>query len=223
VKRIAFVLLLILIAVVAALWRLPASIIITVLPDSVSRQIAPHVSVHALDGTIWKGSARFSLAAVPPSLRVEWRCVPSVAPVGLNCDLGDAATGNVHVAAFENLVTLSQIKIAQPVRLFVNGLRAFDSDLLTINVSNVVLSNQRAAVSANAVAIAGVSRLRGNAAPLVLGEVSLDCAPVDNSETSRCTLRNRAGEQRIDGQIELRPNRVSGSVSTGTPAQTFTF
>jgi hypothetical protein len=223
VKRVAFVLLLILIAVAVALWRLPASIIITVLPDSVSRKIAPHVSMHALDGTVWNGSARFSLAAVPPTLRVEWRCVPGVAPVGINCDLGDAATGNVRVAAFENSVTLSQIKIAQPVRISANGLRAFDSDLLSINITNAMISNQRATITANAVAIASVSRLRGNAAPLVLGEVSLDCAPVDNSETSRCTLRNRAGEQRIDGQIELRPNRVSGSVSTGTPAQTFTF
>jgi hypothetical protein len=223
VKRVAFVLLLMLVAVAVALWRLPASIILTVLPDSVSRQIAPHLSVHALDGTIWNGSARLSLAAVPPTLRIEWRCIPNIAPIGLNCNLGDAATGNVRVAAFENSVTLSQINIAQPVRLSVNGLRAFDSDLLSINITNAMISNQRATITANAVAIAGVSRLRGNAAPLVLGEVSLDCAPVDNSETSRCTLRNRAGEQRIDGQIELRPNRVSGSVSTGSPAQTFTF
>ena len=222
-KRVAFAMLLIVVAVAVALWRLPASIIITVLPDSVSQVIAPHLSVHTLDGTFWNGSARFSLAAVPPTLRIEWRCVPNVSPVGLNCDLGDIATGNVRVAAFEKSITLSQIKIAQPVRLSVNGLRAFDSDLLSINVTNAVISNQRATVVANAVATAGVSRLRGNAAPLVLGEISLDCAPVDSSETSRCTLRNRASDQRIDGQIELRPNRISGSVSTGTPAQTFTF
>jgi hypothetical protein len=223
VKRIVFALLLVIIAACVALWRMPASVAMLFVPDVVARNIAAHVSVHALDGTLWNGNAQFTLSAVPPTLRVDWRCTPSVSPIGLNCDMSDAITGNVRFAAFDNSVTLSQIKMAQPVRLSVNGLRAFDSDLLSVSIAAATLSKERAAVSANAVSVGSTSRLRGNAAPIALGEISVDCAPVDSADASRCTLRNRAADQRIDGQIELRPNRVSGSINTGSPAQTFTF
>ncbi len=225
-KRAAFVLLLFIVVVCVAIWRMPASVVMVALPDAVAKNIAPHVSVHALDGTLWSGSAQFTLSAVPPTLRMAWRCSPSLSPLGLNCDVSDAVVGNVRLAALEGALLLSEIKIVQPVRLSINGLHAFDSDALSLAVTDARLSKQSLSMNANAVSVGSASRLRVNAAPLALGEISMDCAPIDKterSEASRCTLRNRASDQRIDGQIELRPNRVSGNITAGSPVQTFTF
>jgi hypothetical protein len=225
-KRVTFALLLFVVAACVAIWRMPASVAMLALPDAIAQNMAPHVSVHAIDGTLWSGSAQLTLSAVPPTLRVAWQCSPGLSPFGLNCDVSDAIVGNVRVAALENAVLLSQMKIAQPIRLSVNGLRAFDSDVLSLTVGDARLSRQSLSINANAVSVGSTSRLRGNAAPIAIGEISMDCAPIDKTDrsaASQCTLRNRASDQRIDGQIELRPNRVSGSITTGSPAQTFTF
>ena len=225
-KRGACFVLLIVIALVVPVWRLPASVFFAALPDSVMSAAAPHISIHAITGTVWNGSAEFSLAPVPPRLRINWQCVPSVSPFGASCGLSDAVTGNAQLRALDQSVQLSQIKLAQPVRAMFNGIRVFDSELLSIAIDNATLSNAAAIVKGSAMSTNSQSRV-GNA-PLALGEVSIDCVPTANALTlsSICTLRNRAANQRIDGVIELRSNRVSGTITlpqTNGPTQTFTF
>ena len=67
-KRLVIALALITVALIVVIWRAPASLIAGVLPPEVSRV----AQLHQATGTIWRGSALFSVTGVPPSLSLAW-------------------------------------------------------------------------------------------------------------------------------------------------------
>jgi Type II secretion system (T2SS), protein N len=214
-KRIAFCALLMLVAVAVALWAMPASIAIALLPNAVAQQMAKHVAFHEITGTLWQGSARFTVSAVPPTLRVSWRCAPSIASLAIDCQWSDAITGNTSIAPFQKRITISALKAAIPLRVSLPGANVFASEWVSLELKTATVSAQQTWLTGSLIATNAVS-YTGNTS-INLGEISIDCVPLEKAATSRCTLRNRASDNRVDGQIELSADRVSGS-ATFTPA-----
>jgi hypothetical protein len=227
VKRIMFALLLIAFAVVVAIWRLPASAIIAMLPDSVAQKMSQQVSIHEVNGTLWNGNARFTVSAIPPTLRVSWQCAPNMLKLAIECTLTDSITGSLAASLPSQSLALSDLKVAVPIRLNVANTGMFESELVNVSVSAALLSSSQTAITAGLSAVNAVTTTGSTS--FALGEISLDCAPMDKSDkadSSRCTLRNRASDNRVDGQIDVSAAKATGAI-TFTPAggsqQRFSF
>lgn len=219
-KRLLIFLLLLAIALGVFVWQLPASIVAGFLPTEASR----FVQLHRITGTLWRGNALFSTMGVSPTLSVAWLCQPSVIPLGASCTLSESVTGGAQV----NLVsgTLTAEKLAVVVPVLVGGVAAFSAES-----PRVALDIASLAISATTLAISGSVRAESaryafGQAPVALGEVTLDCKPDTASATSRCSISNRGGNARLDGQLTLTPRNASGTVEltpSDAPAQRITF
>jgi hypothetical protein len=213
VKRAALILSMGLIALVVFLWRFPASAALSFLPKN---EVTKNwVKLHELRGTLWAGSARFTVNGIPATQTLSWSCAPSVFSLTIECALGNAITGRIAIQPLSRTLIASDLETTQSLQWSGVANSAFSSDIATIKVSSATFSPKLAQVTANAIA-KGVDTRTGNAA-LSWGEVSLDCAPIDQSAVSKCALRNRASDNRLDGNIDISATRASGNV-TITPS-----
>lgn len=223
-KRFLFALSLVLVAVAVLLWRLPANLALVALPAAAFKKIAPHVSIHEINGTLWQGDARLTIAATPSTQRIAWRCTPKLLVATIECSLSDAVSGSAIFHPLSQSLSLSDVKTAVPLRLIAPGASIVTSDEVSASIARGELSSKVSKLTATLTAVNATTRMGETATSL--GEVSLDCTPIADGVGSRCTLRNRASENRLDGQFDLNPSRANGNI-TFAPAngirQSFSF
>jgi hypothetical protein len=212
-KRIAFVIAMLLLALIVFLWRFPANASFAFFP--MSDAVKSAIKLHDVRGTLWSGSARFTANMIPATQTIAWSCAPRFSSLSIQCELTDALRGQIEVAPLAKTLTISGLETTQALQWSGVANSAFSSEMANIKLSKATLGLTQALVTANVVANR-VETIAANA-PLSWGEVSADCAPVDQTPGSRCTLRNRASDNRLDGQIEISANRISGNL-TITPA-----
>jgi hypothetical protein len=213
VKRIAFAFVMLLLAFAVFLWRFPASAALAFFP--MNDAVKSAIKLHDVRGTLWSGSARFTASVIPATQTISWSCAPRFLSVSIQCELSDALRGQIEVAALTKTLMVSGLETTQALQWSGVANSAFSSEMANIKLSKATLGMTQALVSANIVATR-IETVAANA-PLSWGEVSVDCSPVDQTPASRCTLRNRASDNRLDGQIDITANRISGNL-TITPA-----
>lgn len=219
-KRLLFCCLLVVIALLVCLWRLPASVALALLPA----QAASVLRVHQLDGTIWSGSAKFSVQHVPPTLSLDWTCRPALAPVGLSCELRDAVSGRLGASVLDRSLTAQQLTVSLPVQIQAGGVALGGSPRVAATVSELLLSPNQFALKA--VARVDDATWRFGQSELRLGELSVDCVPATDRASTHCALSNRGGDARLDGKATLSTQRIGGSVELAPangPVQRFAF
>lgn len=219
-KRLLIFLLLLAVALGVFVWQLPASIIAGFVPKEASR----FVQLNRITGTLWRGNVLFSTIGVAPALSVTWQCQPSIMPLGASCALSDSVTGVAQVDLFSTTLTAGKITAGLPVQ--VGGVAAFmaESPRVALDIASLTL---------NATTLALLGSVRAESAryafgqtPVALGEVTADCKPDPSSASSRCSISNRGGTARLDGQLRLTPRSASGTLEltpSGAPAQRITF
>lgn len=210
-KRIFMALALITVALIVAIWRAPASLVAGLLPPEVSRV----AQLHQATGTIWRGSALFSLTGVPPSLSVAWQCRPSAAPLGLRCELSESLSALVTVDIFASKLTAERVSASLPIQVTATGAATATSPNVVANFSEITAS--RGAVSIKGNLRASDASYRFGNTETALGELTVECAPSPDTTSSNCTVSNRGGSARLDGKLSLNGNRASGSLEL-TPA-----
>lgn len=206
---------------VVFVWQLPASVIAGFIPLEANR----FLQVHRISGTIWRGNALFASVGIAPTLSLSWRCQPIVAPLGVSCTLSDSVTGAFKVGFFSSTLSAEKLAATLPVQLNVaNGAAMAVSPRVTLNVESLTLSATTMAITGSVRAEA--ARYAFGQSPVSLGEVSADCKPDASNVASTCSIGNRGGSARLDGQISLSARKLGGSielVAPGTPAQRITF
>ena len=214
-KRIVIALALLAVALIVAIWRAPASLIAGVLPPETSRV----AQLHQATGTIWRGYALFSVTGVPPSLSLAWQCRPSLAPLGLHCELSESLSALVTVDVFSNKVTAERVSASLPIRVTVPGAATATSPNIVANFSEITASRSALSIKGNLRASDAGYRF-GNT-DTSLGEMTFECTPSTDAAnakvTSTCSISNRGGNARLDGKLSLTSNKLSGSLEL-TPA-----
>jgi hypothetical protein len=215
VKRIFIALALLAVALIVAIWRAPASLVAGVLPSEVSRL----VQLHQATGTIWRGSALFSVTGVPPSLSLAWQCRPSLAPLGLRCELSESLSALVTVDVFANKLIAERVTASLPVQVTAAGAATATSPNVVASFSEIMAS--RSALSIKGNLRASDARYRFGNTEASLGELTVECAPsadaANANATSTCTISNRGGNARLDGKVALGSSKASGTLEL-TPA-----
>lgn len=209
-KRLLGIVALALIALAVLAWRMPASVIRLTMPA----QAAKFVQLHALDGTLWQGRARFTPTAVPIAVPIAWSCRPSLAPLGLRCTLHDGLSAEITLDAWRAMIHVTRLtSAALPVQYAAGAIPI-------VEASDLVFTITEGRAARDTLALGGNVRARNvratlAAAPLALGEVTLDCAPdtAPASAQTRCTLANRGGGARLDGTLTLGMGGASGTVT----------
>jgi hypothetical protein len=224
VKRILFVLLLVLVALGVLLWRFPANAMLAFVPTKTLQSLAPHLSIHEMNGTLWHGRARFTAAAIPPTLSLRWDCTPKPFALTIDCTLGESASGRLAISPLSQTLNVIDLKSVAPLRFVAPGSTIVSSDAVSIVIASAELSSTKTKLTATLTATHAASQTGSTMLPL--GEVSIDCAPIDSAPTSRCKLRNRNADNRVDGDIELGPQRATGNIvftPTGGSSQRMSF
>ena len=219
-KRLLVFILLIAVALSVFVWQLTASIIAGFLPTNASR----FVQVHRLTGTFWRGSALFSTIGVSPTLSVAWQCQPSIMSLGASCALSESVSGVVQINLLSSTLTAEKINAVLPVH--VGGGAAFmaESPRVSLDVASLTMTATTLAIRGSVRAES--ARYAFGQAPLGLGEVTADCKPDATAASTRCSISNRGGNARLDGQLSLTPRGASGTLEltpSGAPAQRVTF
>ena len=214
-KRMLIALMLLAVTLTVAIWRAPASLIAGVLPSEISR----FAVVHQVTGTMWRGRALFSVNGVPPSLSLAWLCRPSLAPLGLGCELSESLSAEVTVDVFANKLIAERVSASLPIQVTVAGAATVTSPNVIASFSDVIASRGSLSIKGNLRA-RDVGYRFGDTETL-LGELSVECAPspdaINANATSTCTISNRGGNARLDGKLLLTSNKASGSLEL-TPA-----
>ena len=210
-KRILVALALIATALMVAIWRAPASLIAGFLPPEVSRL----AQLHQATGTIWRGGALLSVTGVPPSLSLAWQCRPSVAPLGLRCELSESLSASVTVDVFANNLVAERVSASLPVQVTATGAATATSPNVVANFPEITASRSTLSIKGNLRASDASYRF-GNS-ETSLGELTVECAPSADTLSSTCTVSNRGGNARLDGKLSLTSSKVSGSMDL-TPA-----
>lgn len=210
-KRIFMILGLLAVALIIAIWRAPASLLAGVLPTEMSRV----VQLHQATGTLWHGSALFSLPGVPPSLALAWSCRPSISPLGVRCELSESASALITVDLLSSTLRAERVSATLPIQAAAAGAVMAASPHVVAGFSEILATR-------NSVAIKGSLRAadasyRVGSAETSLGEVTMECAPAPDALSSACSLSNRGGNARLDGRLSLAPNKASGTLEL-TPA-----
>ncbi len=205
-KRIFIALALLVVTLTVAVWRTPATFIAGLLPAEVARV----AQLHQATGTIWRGSALFSVTGAPPSLSLAWQCRPSLAPLGLRCELSESLSALVTVDVFANKLVAERVSSSLPIQFTAAGAASATSP-------NVVASFSEITASRNALSIKGNLRAsdagyRFGNTETSLGELTVECAPSTDAITSTCTVSNRGGNARLDGKLALSSTKASGSL-----------
>ena len=219
-KRLLIFLLLLAIALGVFVWQLPASIVAGFLPADAGR----FVQLHRITGTLWRGNALFSTMGVSPTLSVAWQCLPSVMPLGASCTLSESVTGLAQVNLLSGALTAEKVTAVVPVQMGGGAAFMAESPRVALDIASLAMSATTLAISGSVRAES--ARYAFGQTPIALGEVTLDCKPDATSATSRCTISNRGGNARLDGQLTLTPRNASGTLeltSSGAPAQRVTF
>jgi hypothetical protein len=223
-KRLLFALLLVLVALSVLLWRLPANLALAALPANALKILSPHASIHELNGTMWQGDAQLTITAIPSTQRIAWRCTPKLFSAMIDCTLSDAVSGKITLHPLSQSLNVNDVKSAMPLRFIAPGATIVTSDKVSVNINRGEFSAKNSKLTATMTAVNAATRIGDTAT--ALGEISLDCTPLEGTAGSRCTLRNRASENRLDGQMDLNPNRASGNISfapVGGVRQSFSF
>ncbi len=211
---------LIVIALLICVWRLPASVVVALLPAEAVRI----VQLYRASGTLWNGSAQLNVLGVPPTLAVTWRCHLTLLPLGARCDLSDAINGSINVGALSLTLTGEQLTASVPLEVTpVAGVTGSSARVAAI-VNSVSLS--ATALSLKATLRADDARYRLGQSEVLLGEITADCAPSADGAASTCSIANRGGNAKLDGRITLTPSKASGSMDltpTNGAAQRVTF
>ena len=210
-KRIFIVLTLLAVAFSVAIWRAPASLIAGVLPPETSRV----AQLHQATGTIWRGSARLSVVGAPPSLSLAWQCRPSLAPLGVRCELSEALSALVSVDVLANKVSAERVSALLPIQATVAGAASVASPGVIANFSEITASRNALSIKGNL--RASDASYRFGTTETSLGELTLECVPSADSINSICTVSNRGGNARLDGKLLLTSTKVGGSLEL-TPA-----
>lgn len=210
-KRFFIALALLAVALLVAIWRAPASLMADVLPVEISRV----VQLHQATGTIWRGSALFSVTGVPPSLSLVWQCAPSLAPLGLRCELSEALSALVTVDVFANKLVAERIYASLPIHVTAAGIATATSPSVVASFSAITASRSGLSITGNLRASEASYRVGNTDASL--GELTMDCTPSTDATHSTCTISNRGGNARLDGKLSLSSNKASGSLEL-TPA-----
>jgi hypothetical protein len=208
------------VALAVALWRAPASLVAGFLPADAVRV----VQLHDLTGTIWRGRALLSVVSVPPSLSISWLCRPSLAPLGVQCELGESVSAELALSAIASTLRAKRVALSVPLQVTVAGATLAASPELKINVTEVTASRNTLLIKGSVRAVDASYRLGQTDVPL--GEVTIDCIPALDSTTSSCTVSSRGGSARLDGKLSLSVSKASGTLeltpSNGT-TQRLTF
>ncbi len=210
-KRLLLALALLAIALAVAIGRVPASLIAGVLPPESSRV----AQLHQITGTIWRGSARLSVIGVPPSLSLAWQCRPSLAPLGVRCELSEALSALVSVDVLGNKVSAERVSALLPIQANVAGAAAAASPSVIATFSEITVS--RSALSIRGNLRASDASYRFGTTETSLGELTVECAPSADATHSTCTVSNRGGNARLDGKLSLTSTKAGGSLEL-TPA-----
>ena len=220
-RRVLIFLLLLATALGVFVWQLPASVIARFLPLEADR----FLKVHQITGTVWRGNALFTTVGVAPTLALSWQCQPSIAPLGANCLISDSVTGAVKIGLLSGALHAEKLATSLPVQLSVaNGAATAASPRLALSVESLTLSNETLIVTGSA--RADGARYAVGQSPMALGEVTAECRPDASGVNSTCSISNRGGMAKLDGQISLSVRKVSGSVelvAPGVPVQRVTF
>ena len=219
-RRLLIFFLLLTVALSVFVWQLPASIIAGFLPNETSR----FVQLHRITGTLWRGNALFSTTGVSPTLSVAWRCQPSIMPLGASCALSESVTGVAQFDLIATTLTAGKITAVLPVQ--VGGGAAFMAESPRVALDIASLTMNAATLTIQGSVRAESARYAFGQAPVALGEVTADCKPDAASASSRCSISNRGGNARLDGQITLTPRGASGMLEltpSGATAQRITF
>ena len=205
-KRILIWLGLVLVALSMIIWRAPASLFAVAIPPEFSRAI----QLHEFTGTIWQGRALFSVTSVPPSLALAWTCRPSLSPIGVRCQLSESATALVNFELLTNVVHAERVTAQLPIQLSAAGVALAASPNVVANFPEIHVSKSHVAVTGSVRASDASYRLGGY--DIVLGELTVDCAPASGASSSTCTLSNRGGGARLDGKFTISSGKTSGSL-----------
>lgn len=219
-KRIFIALVLLAVALIVAIWRAPASLVAGVLPPEFSRVAV----LHQATGTIWRGSALFSVTGVPPSLSLAWQCRPSAAPLGVYCELSESLSALVTVDVFANKLIAERVSASLPIQATVAGAATLTSPSVVANFSEVIASRSTLSLKGNLRASDAGYRFGDTGTSL--GELTVECAPSPDATTSTCSISNRGGNARLDGKLSLTSSKASGSLEltpTNGPAQRINF
>ena len=219
-RRFVIFLLLVVVALAVFVWQLPASIVAGFLPLEANR----FVQLHRVTGTIWRGNALFSAMAIPPTLSVSWRCQPSIAPPGVGCSITESATGMAQVDLLSATLTAEKGTAVLPVQMRTGTALIIESPRVAIDLASLTMTAKSLLIQGNI--RADTARYAFGQTPMALGEVTADCKPDVPSGTSRCSISNRGGNARLDGQLTLTPRGASGSLEltpAGAASQRVTF
>lgn len=219
-KRLLIFLLLLAITLGVFVWQLPASIVAGFLPAEVSR----FVQLHRITGTLWRGNALFSTMGVSPTLSVAWQCQPAIMPLGASCALSESVTGVAQVNLASGALTAEKLSAVVPVQMGGGAAFMAESPRVALDIASLTMSATTLAISGSVRAES--ARYAFGQTPVALGEVTADCKPDAASAASRCSISNRGGNARLDGQLTLTPRSASGTLELtqpGAPAQRITF
>lgn len=218
--RAVFVALCVLVALLVAIAAAPASLLAPLIPANTQRLLR----VHQLDGTVWRGQARFSVpVALAAPQAIAWRCMPSVFSGALTCEFSGAISGTATLRPFGKRIELQRLVTAQTIQFTPNAALSVSASPATLNIARASVS--QSAMTLEAGAIAKHVNWRSGGQSLDFGEVSVDCKPSD-ATTSECAIRNRATATPLDGKLSLSPQRISGYVeyaANGAPKQRLNF
>lgn len=221
-KRLLIFVLLLTVALGVFVWQLPASIIAGFLPTETGR----FVQVHRITGTLWRGNALFSAMGVAPTLSVSWQCQPSIVPLGASCAFTESVAGTAQLNLSAGTLSAEKITAVLPVHATGTAFTAasprvaVDISALTVSVVNSATLAVQGSVRAES------ARYTFGQTPTALGEVTIDCKPDPTAASTRCSISNRGGDARLDGQLNVTLQRASGMIeltASGAPAQRVTF
>ena len=210
-KRFFIALALLAVALIVAIWRAPASFIAGMLPPEISRV----AQLHQAAGTLWRGSALFTVTGVPPSLSLEWQCRPSLSPLGARCELSESLSALVTLDVLANKLTSERVSASLPIQVTAAGAASATSPVVVANFSEIIASRSSLSIKGNLRASDAMYRL-GNT-ETSLGELTVECASAADNVSSTCAISNRGGNARIDGKLSLTTSKASGLLEL-TPA-----
>ncbi len=219
-RRLLIFLWLLAVALGVFVWQLPASIIAGFVPKEASR----FVQLNRITGTLWHGNALFSTIGIAPTLSLTWQCQPSIMALGASCALSESVTGVAHINLISTTLTAGKITAALPVQ--VGGVAAFmaESPRVALDIASLTMNAHTLAIQGSVRAES--ARYAFGQTPVALGEVTADCKPDAASATSSCSISNRGGNARLDGQLTLTPRSASGTLEltpSGALGQRITF
>ena len=210
-KRFFIALALLAVALIVAIWRAPASFIAGMLPPEISRV----AQLHQATGTLWRGSALFTVTGVPPSLSLAWQCRPSLSPVGARCELSESLSALVTLDVLPNKLTAERVSASLPIQVAAAGAASATSPVVVANFSEIIASRSSLSIKGNLRVSDAMYRL-GNT-ETSLGELTVECASAADNVSSTCAISNRGGNARLDGRLSLTTSKASGSLEL-TPA-----